>query len=126
MSGFKVTSRNPCDFIAFYGGILYLIELKSHLGNTFPLANLTQYDKLAHYAGKPGVRAGMVIWFIDHDKVAYVPAREIGKMMADGKKSVNVKMLSEKSYDILEVPSSKKRVFMDSDYSVMKDLGEGE
>ena len=30
-------TENPSDFIFFKGGILYLIEAKSHEGNVFPL-----------------------------------------------------------------------------------------
>ncbi len=47
-------------------------------------------------------------------------------MKADDKKSVNVKMLDDKSYNIIEIPSVKKRVFLDSDYSCLLNLKEGE
>lgn len=44
------------------------------------------------------------------------------KMVLDGKKSISVKMLEEKLYNIIEIPSIKKRVFMESDYSILKDI----
>jgi len=117
---------NISDFIGYnYPNIFYL-EAKSHLGNTFPLVNLTQYDKLCTKVGVPGVRAGVVIWFIDHDKVIYVPISSITAMKNDGKKSVNIKMLAEGTYRMIELPSVKRRVFLDSDYSVLLQLGEGE
>ena len=44
-NGYKTIS-NISDFIGYvYPNILYL-ECKSHQGNTFPLVNLTQYEKL--------------------------------------------------------------------------------
>jgi len=59
-NGFKSIS-NISDFIGYcYPNVFYL-ECKSHLGNTFPLANLTQYEKLTCKVGIKGVRAGMVL-----------------------------------------------------------------
>ena len=125
VSGYKTIS-NVSDFIAYnYPNIFYL-ECKSHLGNTFPLTNLTQYDKLKEKVGIKGVRAGVVLWFIDHDKVLYVPISSITKMKADEKKSINIKMVEDKSYNIIVIPSVKKRVFLDSDYSVLANLEEGD
>lgn len=124
-SGYKSIS-NISDFIGYcYPNIFYL-ECKSHLGNTFPLANLTQYDKLVGKVGIPGVRAGVIIWFIDHDTVCYVPISTITKMKQDDKKSVNIKMLDTNEYDIIKIPSIKKRVFLDSDYSVLLKLIDGQ
>lgn len=105
---------------------IFYLEAKSHLGNTFPLANLTQYQKLVKKVGIPGVRAGVVLWFIDHDKVCYVPISTVTKLIADNKKSVNIKMLNEKQYNIIDLPSIKKRTFLDTDYSCLLDLKEGE
>ena len=67
-----------------------------------------------------------MLWFIDHDKVCYVPISTITQLKKDDKKSVNVKMLQDKSYNIIEIPSVKKRVFLDSDYSILADLKDGE
>lgn len=49
-------------------------------------------------------------------------------MMEDGKKSIHfVKDLAENSkYKIYKIPSVKKRVFLDSDYTVLTTLQEGE
>lgn len=49
-------------------------------------------------------------------------------MMEDGKKSIHfIKDLSENSkYKIYKIPSVKKRVFLDSDYTVLTTLQEGE
>lgn len=46
-------------------------------------------------------------------------------MKKDGKKSVGIKSLEE-GYNIIEIPSVKLRTFMDSDYSVLLNLKDGE
>ena len=126
MSGYKGYSKNLCDFIAYKYPNIFLIECKSHEGNTFPLSKLTQYDLLSTKVGIYGVRVGVIIWFIDKDKVVYVPISEITKMKNDGKKSVNINMMNDDAYKLVEIPSEKKRVFLSCDYSVLLNLGEGE
>lgn len=119
MSGYKTTSQNICDFIGYNSGILFLMECKSHYGNTFPFQKLTQYDKLLCKVGIKGVRTGVFIWFIDHDRVIYVPIKTIKQMKEDGKKSVNITTIDNENYRFFDIPSIKLRVFMDSDYSVI-------
>lgn len=121
-----VTIKNICDFIGYAYPNIYYLEIKSHRGNTFPLTNLSQYEKLAEKEGIKGVRAGVVIWFIDNDKVWYVPISTITKMKKDNKKSVNSRKDIELGYNIVEIPSRKKRVFMESNYSVLLKLKDGE
>lgn len=123
MSGYKSIS-GICDFIGYHFPNIFYIECKSIKGNTFPLVNLSQYEKLIEKVGIEGVRVGVVLWYIDHDKVLYVPISSVKKMKEDGKKSINIKMLKEKDYDMIEIPSVKKRVFLDSDYSIMMSLEE--
>ena len=125
VSGYKFIS-NISDYIGYSYPLIFYLECKSHLGNTFPLSNLTQYDKLISKVGIKGVRTGVIIWFIDHDKVLYVPISTITKLKSDGKKSVNIKYLNDDTYKIIEIPSTKKRVFLDSDYSILLNLEEGE
>lgn len=124
VSGYKSIS-NISDFICYVYPNIFYTECKSHLGNTFPLTKLTQYEKLKVKVGIKGVRVGVIIWFIDHDKVLYVPINTITKMKADNKKSVNIKTIADEGYDYVEVPSIKKRVFLDSDYSSLLNLPEG-
>ena len=116
--------NNICDFIAYDFPQIYYLELKSHKGNTFPFTCLPQYDKLTSKVGIKGVRAGVVLWFIDHDQVIYAPISTITKMKEDGKKSINVKELDD--YHLIKLPGQKKRVFVECDYRVLKDLGEGD
>ena len=121
MSGYK-TITNISDFFAYNYPNLFLLEAKTHKGNTFPLINLTQYDKLKEYVGTPGIRVGVIIWFQDHDKVIYIPIASVTKMKLNKKKSINIKTLYDENYRFIEIPSVKKRVFMDSDYSVLATL----
>lgn len=130
-NGFKSIST-VSDFIGFIGnkdtesGNIYYLECKSIKGNTFPLANLTQFDKLILKSGIPGVRAGVILWFIEHDCVWYVPISTIAKMKRDDKKSINVKKDIEAGYRIFNIPGTKKRVFIDCDYSILKTLKDGD
>lgn len=125
VSGYKAIT-NVCDFIGYNFPNMFYLECKSCLGNTFPLSNLTQYDKLKEKVGKKGIRTGVVLWMIDHDVVLYVPISTIMQMKADGKKSVNIKMLQAADYKIIQIPSEKKRVFLDSDYTVLMQLEDGD
>ena len=125
MNGYKSISQIS-DFIGYLFPHIFYLECKSIHGNTFPLTNLTQYDKLKYKVGIKGVRVGVIIWFTDHDKVLYVPISSITQMKNDCKKSINIKMLEDKKYFILDIPSIKRRVFLDSDYSVLSKLEEGQ
>ena len=116
--------NNICDFIGYEWPNIYYLELKSHKGNTFPFTCLPQYNKLTSKVGIKGVRAGVVLWFIDHDQVIYAPISTITKMKEDGKKSINVKELDD--YHLIKLPGQKKRVFVECDYRVLKDLDEGD
>jgi penicillin-binding protein-related factor A (putative recombinase) len=125
VSGYKSIS-NISDFIGYIHPNIFYLEAKSCKGNTFPLAKLTQYDKLLCKVGVPGVRAGVLLWFIEHEKVLYVPISTFTKLREDGKKSVNIKMIDDDTYNIKVVPSEKRRVFLDCDYSFLRDLKDGE
>ena len=125
-SGYFGTSRNICDFICFESNILFLLECKSIKGNTFPLSNLKQYDKLVHIKNIHNLRKGVIIWFYEHNRIVYVPIKTISQLIKDNKKSVNIKYLDEKMYYMLEIPSTLKRTFMDSDYKVLLNLKDGE
>ena len=119
MSGFLETSGNPCDFICFPSKYLFLIECKEHRGNSIPFTVIPQYERLLNYKDIQNVRPGILIWFSEKDKVIWVSIQEAEKMVLDGKKSISLKMLEEKSYNIIEIPSIKKRVFMESDYTIL-------
>lgn len=124
MTGYKGSSSNICDFICYVYPNQFYIECKSCKGNTFPFSSLRQYIKMLSKAGKKGIRVGIVIWYIDHDKVIYVPVNTICMMKKDKKKSINIKNIDQ--YNIILLPSVKKRVFLDTDYTPLLFLEEGE
>lgn len=125
MSGYHKIS-NISDFICYKYPNIFYIECKSILGNTFPLSNLSQYDKLITKLNIPGVRVGVVIWFIDHCRILYVPIKTIYKLKKDNLKSVNINKIQSKDYKILEIPVIPKQIFLDADYSVMTQLLDGD
>ena len=126
MTGFKETSGNPCDFLCFTGTKLFLIECKEHKGASIPLTAIPQYEKLLKYKSLPNVYPGVILWLSEKDVVLWVGIEEMEKMVLDGKKSIGLKMLADNTYRIVQIPSEKKRVFLDSNYSVLASLNDGE
>ena len=126
MSGYLEVSQNPCDFFAFANGRLFLVECKSHKGNSFPISNqkvFPQYSRLVSYMGLDGVHPGVMLWLEEKDLVAWLPIESLVRIKEElGLKSVNSDMIRDGEYGIIEIPSKKLRVFMDSDYRIMKDL----
>ena len=124
MYGYKAISQ-VSDFIGYSKPNIFYLECKSHHGASIPFANITQYEKLLTKINIPGVRVGVILWLIDKDKVYYIPISTIRQMKEDGKKSVGIASVEE-GYNIIEIPSTKKRIFMDSDYSILLTLKDGE
>lgn len=123
-SGYKTVS-NISDFIAYKYPYIWYLEVKSHKGNTFPLANLRQYPKLVKKYGIKGVKVGVILWFIEHDKILYIPISTFCKLEKDGKKSFNINMLGDKRYISYDIPTKKLRTFLSADYSVLiNNIGE--
>ena len=124
VSGYMSIS-NISDFIGYCKPSIFYLECKTHKGASLPFENITQYEKLKAKVGIPGVRAGVILWLYEKDIVMYIPISTITKMKADGKKSVGLKAIEE-GYNIKIIPSQKKRVYMDSDYSCLCNLEYGE
>lgn len=119
MNGFKETSQNPSDWIMFNGKHLFFIECKSHKGSSIPFAAMPQYERLLAYKNLKNVCAGFVIWFLEKDLVIYVPIQTAEQIVKDGEKSIGLRMLDK--YDIVKIPSVKKRVFMESNYRILEE-----
>ena len=117
-----------CDFIGYVYPNIFYLEVKTHAKNTFPFSKLTQYKDLVDKMGIKGVRTGVVLWLYEHDAVMYVPIASIKQMKEDGLKSINIKMYKDENckYRIIRIPSTKKKVFMDSDYTLMTTLEDGD
>ena len=123
MNGYKSINQ-ICDFIGYIYPNIFYLECKSHKGASIPISNIPQYEDLTYKVGIKGVRAGVILWLVEKDKVLYVPISTVTKLIEDGEKSIGLRHLGK--YNIKEIPSSKLRVFMDSDYSVLMNLEEGE
>ena len=119
VSGYKVVSQNACDYVCFTNKRLFLIECKSHEGTSIPFTAMPQYERLLEYKDIEDVTCGFVIWFTEKDIVLWVDIKTAEKIYNDGNKSIRLKMFTDGLYNIREVPSVKKRIFMDSDYSFL-------
>lgn len=110
-------SRNLCDFICYNYPRMYLIECKSCEGNTFPFSSFGQYDKLRAVGHIKGIEIGVVVWFVNHKKVLFIPIDTFNTIKDEDGKSFNIKMVGNPKYKCLEIPSIEKRVFLESDYT---------
>lgn len=110
---------NVSDFIAYAFPFIFYLECKSIQGNTFPLANLTQFDDLIAKKDVLGALAGAVIWFIDHKQVVWVSIEEFERLRNEGYKSVNIKMVDDPNFNVIKIPGIIKRIHIDADYSIL-------
>lgn len=115
---------SPCDFIGYKKPDIFLLEVKSHQGNTFPFSAFRQYEQLLTYSNIDGLHAGVILWLIDHDKVLWIPVETFKKLKDENKKSFNIKFTRDE-YEYLELPSKKLRTFMKTDYSALIDYYKG-
>lgn len=122
VSGYKYTSANLCDFIAYVDGKLFLLECKSHAGASLPFSSVSQYDRLKQFVGISGIRVGIILWLYEKDKCLYVPIKTVTKLLSKNEQSVGIRHLGKE--EIIDIPSKKKRVFLDSDYKQLLDLEE--
>lgn len=121
MNGYK-SIKQISDYIGYVYPNIFYLECKTHKGASIPFDKITQYENLKKKVGIPGVRSGVVLWLYEKDKVFYIPTNTITQIMNDGEKSVGLRHIGK--YRMIEIPSTKKRVFMDSDYSVLMQLND--
>lgn len=117
-------SQNPCDFFCFTGNEVLMVECKAHKGASIPFTAIPQYERMLNYKGLEKTFPGAVIWFYEKDIVLWVSIDEMEKMVNDGEKSIGLRMIDnkkpyKKSYNIITIPSSKLRAFMESDYDYL-------
>lgn len=113
--------RNICDFIVYNYPNIFYFELKTTKGNTLPFSNITdnQFNGLIEKEKVAGAGAGVVVWFLDHDKTFFVSAGALLRFKAEGVKSLHINVLTEKAqafencsyFKIFEIKGKKKRVF---------------
>ena len=122
-SGYK-SIKQVSDFIGYKKPLIYYLECKTCKGASLPLSNISQYESLCKKIGIPGVRAGVVLWLYEKDKVLYIPAATLRALKKANEKSVGIRHLKE-NYPIIDLPSVKKRTFMTTDYTPLLYLEEG-
>lgn len=109
--------RNICDFFVYSFPFLMFLECKSCYGNRLPFSNITenQWNGLLEKSNYPGVIAGYMVWYIDHDMTVFIPAKALKILKDGGCKSIgyNDEIISS-DYCIL-VPGKKKRILFDYD-----------
>ena len=117
--GRKYGIKNICDYIGYIYPNIFYLEAKSLKGNTFNLARLTQYNKLCGKLGVKGDCAGVVIWFIEHQRVVFATIEKITELIEQGKKSVNIK--HPEDYTI-ELPVEIKRVYPKINFQILHNI----
>lgn len=109
---------NPSDFIVYkYPHEIYL-ECKSHLGNSLPFRCIRsqQMVQMIKKTYIEGVRAGIIVWFIDKDVTAWIPVQELFPYwFSQDKKSLSVQDI-EKLQGVIYIQGKKKRVYYDYDF----------
>lgn len=104
---------NPCDFIVYDYPIIIYLECKCFNGNSFSFKRLSQWSKLMKLARKQGVVAGVLFWFISHDKTVFVSIEELQRLKEMGEKGLNINKLDLCHY--VEMTGNKKHVYFDYD-----------
>lgn len=147
---YKGSSQNICDFIVFkydqfsWSRLIYL-ECKSTHGASLSIYSEPKADKdgvLHGFYGNirdnqwegmlekskiPGVRAGVLIWFVDKDVTLYVPISVLEKLRQDGHKSIRydddtkawIKKNNANVYtteETIVIPAKKKRILFEYDF----------
>lgn len=117
MNGY-LGSRNICDFIVYKYPHQYYIECKTIHGNTFPLSNITnnQYNGLLEKDKIAGVRAGVIIWWVDKDVTKFIPIHLIKYFKNEyHAKSIRYDFKPFGQEVFIPINGKKKRVFFDYD-----------
>lgn len=107
---------NPSDFIVYKKPHEVYVECKSHKGNTLPFSCIReeQIKGMLEKSVIEGVKAGVIIWYIDHDLTVWVPIDEVVSMIHSGYKSINIKDLNYPR-NCIRILGKKKRVYFDYD-----------
>lgn len=111
-----------CDFICFDGEKMYMLDCKAHGGQSFPFSSFPQLERLDGLKKIPNLVTGIILWLYERDRVMFVPTQTIKKLIKNNIKSFNPDKVEKEKYYYLNIPSVKLRTFMNSDYSVLKNI----
>lgn len=124
--------KNICDFIVYKKPLQYYIECKSCYGNTFSIysndpkrkyGNITnnQWEGLLEKSKIPGVKAGILLWFIDHDETYWLDIRLLNRWRNAGNKSIPffpkwVDYSEQTDAEWTYITGHKRRILFDYDF----------
>lgn len=115
-------SRNFSDFLAFTSklNLLWMLECKETKLGTINFSKMSQIDVMKDFIKYNRVMGYFIIWFSELDKIVAISCQEALRLRDELKlKSINIKMLQDKSIKLIEIPTTKKRVFLDGDYTYL-------
>lgn len=106
--------RNVSDFIIYKKPYQFYIECKTVHGNSLPFANISQFDALMEKDIIPGVRAGIICWWVDKDVTLWLPIWWLNSLRDAGIKSIR--------YDTeftapIRITGKKKKIYFEYDLS---------
>lgn len=110
--------RNICDFGVYFHPFFFYLECKAFSGNTLNFASAiteNQWNGLLEKSKIPGVGAGILVWFIDHDQTEFVPIQELSRLKDAGHASLNIKDVIANKVIHFPVPGELKRIYYDYD-----------
>jgi hypothetical protein len=119
------SGSNPCDFFCYPADCFLMVECKAKSGASINFSEIRQYEKMKDYRGLEKTYPGVLIWFYEKDTIIWVPIDEMVKMReVDGEKSIGLRMIDEnkpykKLYNIINVPATKLRTFMEADLNYL-------
>ena len=124
--------RNICDFLVYKYPTQYYIECKSCYGNTLSIHSNdpkkkygaitnNQWEGLLEKSKIPGVKAGILVWFIDYDVTYWLDIRLLQKHREAGNKSIKyfadwIDFTQETKEMWTHILGKKRRVLFDYDF----------
>lgn len=134
-------STNICDFIVYKKPCEYYIECKSVHGNTLSIYSIpklgkdgklhgfygnirdNQWEGLLEKSKIPGVKAGVICWWVDKDVTKFIPISTLQMLRDFQYKSIRydaeIKAIFDidrlETYKTVIIKGQKKRVFFDYD-----------
>lgn len=102
--------KNPCDFIYYTYPYMYLLELKSIKGDSFPFSIITDNQKtqLEYFSHIKGVNPLIVVEFREHQRVFAIPWSVIRRTM-EHKQHLSIKDC-EVIVNVGELPVKYQRI----------------
>lgn len=82
--------KNPSDFIASSETTnkRYYIECKAINSNDLNFSKVSQMDDLLKHSKNKGVRAGILVWYIEHQRTFWVDVKYADALRNEGKASI--------------------------------------